>query len=114
MTSKERDAVGVIDGVETMKDIVWRVWENSWFEYPDGSSLFFHWFPIKYSRIARDGVPIFIEGELPSTIRAQPPATPEATEVLRDKLQKMLLCRYIEEPGGPLQALIFYFGVPKG
>lgn len=100
--------------LESMREIVWRVWENSWFEYPAGSSLFYFRFPRKYRALARDGVPIFVKSELPSTIKPQPHSPPEARAVLQDKLPKMIERRYIGDPDGLLQALIFYFTVPKG
>ena len=39
---------------------------------------------------------------------------PEETKILRSKILKMILRRYIVVPDSRLSSLIFYFGVPKG
>lgn len=112
--SRARDETSLDLDLEAIRDIIWRVLKNSWFEYPFGSSLFFFRFPEKYRKLARDGVPVFVEGDLPTETKPQPTSPPEALSVLQDKLSKMVERRYIKDPMRAPQAWIFYFAVPKG
>ena len=100
--------------VHAMRDIVWRCQQNSWFEYTSGSRLFYYRYPQRYQKIARDGVPVFFFGPFPKKKRHQPKMPPAETAVLRDKLRKMILRRYLVVPEQQLRSLIYYFGVPKG
>ena len=96
------------------RDLLWRVCNNDWFEYPYGSRLFYNRYPTKYRREARDGVKVYFTGPAPTKKKSQPTMPPEETKILRSKLLKMIKRRYIVPPEERLQSLIFYFGVPKG
>ena len=97
-----------------MREILWRAANNEWFEYPYGSRLHFFRFPVKYRALARDGVPNFFTSPGPTQRRPQPAPSPEAAEVLRMKILKMIQRRYVVLPTSKISSLIKYFAVPKG
>jgi hypothetical protein len=100
--------------VVAMREIVWRAANNDWFEYPSGSRLHYFRFPTKYRSLARDGVPNFFMSPGPRSRCPQPQPTPEATEVLKGKITKMIQRCYLVPPDKDLLSLIKYFAVPKG
>ncbi|MGB1701331.1 MAG: hypothetical protein ACPHRO_15345, partial [Nannocystaceae bacterium] len=65
--------------VRIVRTILWHATHTNWFEYGAGSRLAFFRFPLKYSRIARDGVPINFETEGPTSMAAQPHISDPAT-----------------------------------
>ena len=97
-----------------MREIMWRAAHNEWFDYPVGSRLHFFRFPTKYRALARDGVPNFFITPGPTQRRPQPTPTPEASEILRDKILKMIQRRYLVTPSSKVASLIQFFAVPKG
>ena len=97
-----------------MREILWRAANNEWFEFPFGSRLHFFRFPARYQALARDGVPNFFISSGPTQRRPQPAPTPEATEILRGKLAKMIQRKYLVTPTTRIASLIQFFAVPKG
>ena len=97
-----------------MKEILWRAANNEWFEFPFGSRLHFFRFPVRYQTLARDGVPNFFITPGPTQRRPQPPPTPEAATMLREKLTKVIQRRYLVPSASKIASLIKFFAVPKG
>ena len=97
-----------------MREIVNRACHNNWFEYAAGSRLLFFRFPIKYTTLARDGVPVFFTAPGPNEIRPQLSMAAPEREVLRKKVLAMWQKRYLDVPTGKLKSAISYFAVPKG
>jgi hypothetical protein len=100
--------------VEAIAEIIWRAAGNNWWDYASGSRLHFFRFPKRYRLLARDGVPNFFMKPGPTQRLPQPQPTPEATEVLKEKMAKMIVRKYITQPTSKLLSLIKYFAVPKG
>jgi len=102
---------------EAMRNLLWHATEASWFEYKAGSRVYHFRFPIRYQRIARDGVPVFFEQPGPSVMQPQPEfKDPEVRERVREKVTKVMKRRYVVRltTGLDLKSLIKYFAVPKG
>jgi hypothetical protein len=100
--------------VAAVAEIVWRAAGNDWWDYASGSRLHFFRFPKRYRLLARDGVPNFFIKPGPTQRLPQPQPTPEATEVLKEKMTKMIVRKYVTQPTSKLLSLIRYFAVPKG
>ena len=101
--------------VDAIKNLLWHATEASWFEYHSGSRIYHFRFPLRYQKIARDGVPIFFEKPGPSTMRPQPKFTDsEVRDKVRPKVEKVIKRRYMVRTGIKLKSLIKYFAVPKG
>jgi hypothetical protein len=101
--------------VRIVRTILWHATHTNWFEYGAGSRLAFFRFPLKYSRIARDGVPINFETEGPTSMAAQPHISDPATRSrVKDKLRKVLRRKYVLRTCRKIKSLIKYFAVPKG
>ena len=87
----------------------------TWWEWSFGSTLF-HWrWPQHAIKEARDGVPVFVKGNLPHyTARQRWPAEDEKESVLqmKKKLEKVIDRGYLKP--GYVKSLTIYFSVPKG
>ena len=102
------------EDVEAIRDILWQVAENDWFEYPSGSQLIFFRFPQMYQLQAKQGVRVMFTQKGPMARRRQSPLGPDEKEVLRAKIRKFIERKYIAPPTGWIKSLIKYFAVPKG
>ena len=90
-----------------------RVLNGTWWEWNQGSTLFFWRWPIAIRKAARDGVPVFVEGKLPRYRRKQRlPSAPYMKERMIEKLKKVTQRKYLEN--GSVLSLINCFAVPKG
>ena len=95
--------------------IIWHAAHSDWFEYKCGSRLVYFRFPPRYRKVARDGVPAFVEREVPRVESAQRViADPERRAKVRSKLEKVLSRRYVLTTGLRVCSYIRYFDVPKG
>jgi hypothetical protein len=99
--------------LEVGLDGLMRVMKGSWWEWKDGSTLFFWRWPKEIRRWARDGVPVFVQGKLPRWKHKQrlPTSTVKA-EKMKNKLMKSVDRRYICD--GSVSSLINCFAVDKG
>ena len=95
--------------------ILWHATHTNWFEFHAGSRLVHLRFPIRYRKMARDGVPVFFERPRPTSPEFQPPMADEKTWAMaKDKILKVIKRRYLLTSGINVKSLIKYFGVPKG
>ena len=95
------------------RDCITRACNSSFWEWLDGSTCFFWRWPLGISVGVRDGIPIFIQGRLPTWKKKQllPPKSYMADK-MKEKLVKVLGRRYIVD--GKVLSLISCFAVPKG
>jgi hypothetical protein len=118
-TSEPRETGGHLTALgrdlQAIRSMLWHCTQTNWFEYGAGSRLIFFRFPLRYRRIARDGVPIHFEGPGPTTKEPQPRISdPARREKVKGKLRKVLSRRYILTTGLDILSFIKYFDVPKG
>ena len=67
-----------------------RVIQGSWWEWNYGSTLFYWRWPVEIREAARDGVPVFIQSELPRYRRKQRPPDKEYMLIkMKEKLSKV-------------------------
>ena len=99
--------------LEVGRDCITRACNASFWEWLDGSTCFFWRWPLGISVGVRDGIPIFIQGRLPTWKKKQllPPKSYMADK-MKEKLMKVLGRRYIVD--GKVLSLISCFAVPKG
>ena len=96
-------------------NIIWHATHTNWFEFKAGSKLVHLRFPVRYQKIARDGVPVFFEKQGPTSKKRQPSIpNPELRAKVREKVEKVLKRRYMVRSGLKIKSLIKYFPVPKG
>jgi hypothetical protein len=94
-------------------DCLERAGKATWWEWCDGSRLFFWRWPSKYRLAARDGLPMWRDQEYPRWRRPQPPPRDEHLRgLVRSKLAKVRARRYVAP--GDVVSLTSYFSVPKG
>ena len=99
--------------LEVGLDGLMRVMNGSWWEWKDGSTLFFWRWPKEIRKWARDGVPVFVQGKLPRWKHKQRlPSIKEKAEQMKKKLMKSVNRRYICD--GSVCSLINCFAVDKG
>lgn len=90
-----------------------RVVQGSWWDWDFGSTLFFWRWPREIRKSARDGVPIFIEGTLPSYRKKQIITRDKLKfDSLKKKIQKVIDRKYLAQIY--VKSVINYFDVPKG
>eukprot|EP00978_Attheya_sp_CCMP212_P016480 scaffold43205_cov34-Attheya_sp.AAC.2 len=96
------------------RDCVERSSRSTWWEWDFGSRLFFWRWPNHYQIIARDGVPLKVEGVFKKNLSTRPPAglSDEVMEQVRKKLTKVRDRRYVTP--GFVYILTKFFAVPKG
>lgn len=82
-------------------------------DWCQGSRLFFWRWPVPQRHWARDGLPIFVSGPLPAyRVQQKEEKTQNTREVVAKKLNKFLLRDYLSS--GTVHSLVSYFTVPKG
>ena len=90
-----------------------KVVSASFWDWSNGTRLFFWRWPIESREWARDGHPIYVSGTLPNYRRKQAvERDPKIREVVASKLEKFVHRGYIQP--GSIQSLISFFTVPKG
>jgi hypothetical protein len=90
-----------------------KVVSASFWDWSNGTRLFFWRWPIESREWARDGHPIYVSGTLPNYRRKQAvERDPKIREVVASKLEKIVHRGYIQP--GSIQSLISFFTVPKG
>ena len=90
-----------------------RVVKGSWWEWDYGSTLFFWRWPKEIRDSARDGYPVFVQGDLPRYRRKQRPPDKEYMHIkMTEKLKKVTDRKYISK--GVVRSLINCFAVEKG
>jgi hypothetical protein len=86
---------------------------GSWWDWKLGSTLFFwRWGEALPLSHVRDGIPIFVMGELPRASSNQRGPAKYKAPLLASKLDTFLERQYIRK--GPVKSFIDYFDVPKG
>ena len=103
--------------LEVGRDALRRGVESTWWEWTEGSTLFFWRWPPEYRKQARDGVRVFIlsEKRLPRYWKKQrwPEGDEDQIRMMEKKLSKVRDNRkYLEL--GHVQSLTGFFAVPKG
>ena len=92
--------------IKACREIMWRASENKWFEYSAGSRLMYFRFPDRYRAQALEGVRVCFNEPGPTVWSSQPPPLgPEAKEVLRSKISKLLNKRYLVPAEGACKCL---------
>lgn len=100
---------------QAIANLLYHADNTNWFEYKAGSRLIYFRFPLRYRKLARDGVPIFFEKAGPTTQDPQPTFNdPKVRQAVRGKIDKVLKRRYMLRTGYRMKSLIKYFAVPKG
>lgn len=100
---------------QAIMNIIWHATHTNWFEFKAGSKLVHLRFPVRYQKIARDGVPVFFERPGPTSKKRQPRIPDPAVRAqVREKVEKVLKRRYMVRSGLKIKSLIRYFPVPKG
>ena len=95
------------------KDAIDRAWKSSWWEWDAGSTVFFWRWTHEYKRLVRDGLRVFVKGELPQYHAQQRwPKEEDKREKLRVKVAKPVIRGYISD--GYVKSLTGFFQVPKG
>ena len=99
--------------IEIGTDAVRRACSSSFWDWDNGSTLFFWRWPSKFQKEARDGTNTFIQGELPRyKVSQQWPRDNLMKEKMKDKWLNVIDRRYIKP--GPVISLTGSFAVPKG
>jgi hypothetical protein len=95
------------------RDCLHRVSQADFWEWHGGSRLFFWRWPPSLLEWARDGAPVYFNGEMPNLITCQQtPENEHTKDQVAKKLTKFVTRRYIVP--GSVNSLISYFSVPKG
>ena len=97
-------------------EMIWHATHTNWFEYKAGSKLVHFRFPLRYRRMAKEGVEVYFEKPGPSVMDHQPSfSDPAVREAVKGKIEKVLHRRYMLRTSiKGLKSLIKYFAVPKG
>ena len=94
-------------------DCVFRAKRATWFEWNEGSTIFFWRWAKPFRRMARDGIPYWFRGKRPKAKKAQSyENNDEVRNRVREKLNSVRSKGYIKP--GFVKSLIRYFSVPKG
>jgi hypothetical protein len=94
--STSEDSLRLGKEKEAMRSLLWHATEALWFEYNAGSRLYYFRFPLRYQRIAQDGVPIYFEQPGPSTMQCQPEfSDPQVRERVKSKVDKVIRHKYL-------------------
>ena len=95
------------------KDAIDRAWKSSWWEWDAGSTVFFWRWTNEYKKMVRDGLRVYVKGELPQYHAQQRwPKEEDKREKLKKKVAKPVLRGYISD--GYVKSLTGFFQVPKG
>jgi len=90
-----------------------RAVQSSWWDWSKGSTPFFWRWPKDIRKEVRDGVPVFVEGQLPQRKSKQRlRCEQEVKAAMKRKLEKVLGRGYLVK--GYVLSLTNYFAVPKG
>jgi hypothetical protein len=90
-----------------------RFFRSGWWDWKGGSSLaFWRWNGLEQITDARDGMRMFVKGQLPNNRKPQRVPKPEDLKKMIAKLDKVLGRGYISP--GLVVSLTSYFAVPKG
>ena len=94
--------------------MLWHATQTNWFEYKCGSRLVHFRFPLRYRKLAQDGVLVFFESTCPTGKCLQPEIKDQAKRAqVQAKLEKVLGRRYMLTTGLTIKSLIKYFAVDK-
>ena len=108
LTKLGRDQVAIAN-------LLWHSTHTNWSEFNAGSRLVHLHFPLRYWRMARDGVPAWFSKPGPTTKGKQPAITDaRLREKTREKIGKVFKRRYLISTGLAIKSFIKYFAVPKG
>jgi hypothetical protein len=109
---RRKDYEEVCKDLAAMADVMSRVYQCDWWEWNQGSALFFwRWHP-EFKTCAWDGIPVFMLDQQPLYKVPQPPTRSEdVQEKVKEKLSKVRERGYIEK--GFVKSLTGYFPVKK-
>jgi len=106
-------SIEVIRDYNSGIDAIHRATSGSFWEWTHGSTLFFWRWPEEYRKAIRDGLEVFVSGELPGYWSSQRwPKDPKEARQLREKVKKAIRRAYITK--GFVQSLIVFFCGGKG
>ena len=112
-TMKHDSKSELFKDIQVFVDCAYASKNSTWFEWPEGSCLFFWRWQTSYRSNVRDGIPYWFKGPKP---RAKKPQSHERDDAVRLKVrEKLSIVRrrgYIRT--GFVKSLIRYFSVPKG
>jgi hypothetical protein len=104
---------GLVRDAEAGKIALHQVLASGWWDWTNGSSLlFWRWDFDTQRSAARDGMEIFVQGELPTNLRPARPVHPDKRAILGPKIDTVRKRNYIAP--GPVSNLTDFFDVPKG
>ena len=99
--------------IEVGRDCIQRARACSFWEWHDGSTIFFWRWPEEIRSEVRDGTPLCIKGRLPAfKQRQRMPKDPARFSLLKAKVDKVRRRRYLVP--GHVKSLTNFFDVPKG
>ena len=110
--SKSSSMCYELESVIVAADAISRAKGCTWWEWVDGSSLFFWRWPEDYQRVARDGLlPWLKAGHSDWKHKQAPPKDSTEAEKVRQKLQNIRKKRYVAP--GKVTSFMSFFAVPK-
>ena len=110
---KKKKNTEVVKDFRSGMDAIRRALGANFWEWSDGSTLFFWRWPREYRRAIRDGLEVFIDGELPDYwSRQRWPQDAAEKAQLKDKIRKVIQREYIRT--GFVLSLTGFFAVAKG
>ena len=110
---KKKKITEVVKDFRSGMDAIRRALGANFWEWSEGSTLFFWRWPREYRRAIRDGLEVFIDGELPDYwSRQRWPQDPAEKEQLKEKIRKVIQREYIRT--GFALSLTGFFAVAKG
>ena len=103
---------------EAICELVWHAGHTDWFDFKRGTRLAFFRYPKLHRRLARDGVPVWIENpDIPCTPpkRSQTLSATERGKV-EEKVAKVIHRKFVlrSKGGTDIKSYLFCFAVPKG
>ncbi len=110
---KRRDDTELWKDFTVGQDALWRATNSSFWEWSEGSTLFFWRWQGEYQEAVRDGLRAFVVGDLPEYWKSVNwPDDETQCKQLKEKIAKVVRRGYISS--GDVKSLITFFAVPKG
>ena len=93
-------------------NMIWHGTHTNWFKYKGDTRLLCLRFPLRYRKMARDGVLIYLEKDGTMSMEEdQPPIYDKVKHVYKqEKVEKVIFHRYMLHTGLNIKSLIQYFG----
>ena len=101
---KEESSLELLEDGDTGSIALAKGLDASWWEWNQGSSLFFWRWDVSQRKAARDGMEIFVRGRLPSKLSARRGTQSDKVEAVGRKANKAFERGYIRM--GPVESAI--------